>query len=528
MRGLKEETLYVPCIPTDASSNYVATIDVDEKSARYCEVIGRLYLPTEKEKDEIHHSGWNTCSSCHDDAGKERRYLVFPSLSKNGSIFVVDTKNPKNPTLHKVLSGSEIKATHGVSYPHTLHCLRDGKMMLSYMGDEKSDEQCQFLLLDEDFKVSGSWLPDSAAKRPRFGYDFWYQPYHNVMVSSEWGSPKAFSEGFKLSDLSSGLYGHSIHVWDWTKRVLLKTIDLGEEGRIPLELRFAHDPKKAYGFVGCALSSNIFLFYKDDSGEWQAKKVIEVNPRGVEGWILPSMPGLITDILLSMDDHYLYFSNWLHGDIRQYDISNPHQPRLMGQIFVGGLLRPGGPLLLTDGSGWPELASVKGRTSSGGPQMIQLSLDGKRLYVTDSLFSSWDRQFYPKLVQTGSVLLRVDVNIDKGGLKLNEGFLVDFGDEPKGPALAHEIRYPGGDCSSDVFLCNEAKTKPQDYNHPHLHEQEDKKASETNKTKTRELSDGQVLHKYENSWNKTAKALGGLAAVGCAISVALWYWRRKK
>ena len=31
--------------------------------------------------------------------------------------------------------------------------------------------------------------------------------------------------------------------------------------------------------------------------------------------------------------------------------------------------------------------------------MIQLSLDGKRLYVTTSLYSAWDRQFYPDLVK---------------------------------------------------------------------------------------------------------------------------------
>lgn len=41
---------------------------------------------------------------------------------------------------------------------------------------------------------------------------------------------------------------------------------------------------------------------------------------------------MITDILLSLDDRFLYFSNWLHGDIRQYDISNPQKPRLAGQV----------------------------------------------------------------------------------------------------------------------------------------------------------------------------------------------------
>ncbi len=31
--------------------------------------------------------------------------------------------------------------------------------------------------------------------------------------------------------------------------------------------------------------------------------------------------------------------------------------------------------------------------------MIQLSLDGKRLYVTNSLYSPWDKQFYPDLAK---------------------------------------------------------------------------------------------------------------------------------
>lgn len=52
----------------------------------------------------------------------------------------------------------------------------------------------------------------------------------------------------------------------------------------------------------------------------------------------------------------------------------------------------------------------------------------------------------------GSMLLKVDVDTDKGGLSLDKDFCVDFGDEPDGPALAHEIRYPGGDCSSDIWL----------------------------------------------------------------------------
>lgn len=50
------------------------------------------------------------------------------------------------------------------------------------------------------------------------------------------------------------------------------------------------------------------------------------------------------------------------------------------------------------------------------------------------------------------MLLMVHVDTEKGGLTLDKEFVVDFGDEPDGPALAHEVRYPGGDCSSDIWI----------------------------------------------------------------------------
>lgn len=40
----------------------------------------------------------------------------------------------------------------------------------------------------------------------------------------------------------------------------------------------------------------------------------------------------------------------------------------------------------------PARAQVQGHELLGGPQMLQLSLDGKRLYVTNSLFGPWDKQ----------------------------------------------------------------------------------------------------------------------------------------
>jgi selenium-binding protein 1 len=60
-------------------------------------------------------------------------------------------------------------------------------------------------------------------------------------------------------------------------------------------------------------------------------------------------------------------------------------------------------------------------------------------------------QFYGEGLTGGSQLLQIDVS-PEGQLSVNTDFVVDFGAEPGGPVLAHECRYPGGDCSSDIWL----------------------------------------------------------------------------
>ena len=167
------------------------------------------------------------------------------------------------------------------------------------------------------------------------------------------------------------------------------------------------------------------------NGSWQADKVIQVEGIEQEGWPFP-VPGLITDLVLSMDDRFLYFSNWLHGDLRQYDISDPANPKLVSQLWLGGVL------------GKPNDA---GRDLNGGPQMLQLSYDGRRMYVTNSLYSTWDNQFYPEMK---SWLLKVDCH-PEGGMTVDPSFFVDFHDRPGGPARAHEVRLQNGDCTTEIF-----------------------------------------------------------------------------
>ncbi|XP_056407515.1 methanethiol oxidase-like [Hyla sarda] len=455
MKGPREELIYVPCIYRNTGvdkPDYLATVDVKPGSDAYSQVIHRLPMPNVN--DELHHSGWNTCSSCFGDPCKVRNKLILPCLISS-RVYVVDVGTDlRAPRLHKVVEAEEVRKKCGLVDLHTSHCLGSGEIMISALGDPEGNGKGGFVLLDgETFEVKGNWEVEGQAAP--YGYDFWYQPRHNVMISTEFGAPKFYRNGFKIEDVAAGHYGRHIHVWDWTKHTRIQSLDLGEDGKIPLEIRFLHNPDAQEGFVGCALSSSVFRYFKAKDGKWAAEKVIQVPAKKVQGWALPEMSGLITDILLSLDDRYLYLSNWLHGDLRQYDIKDTSHPKLVGQIFLGGSILSGGPVTVLEDKELkcqPDPVTVKGRRVSGGPQMIQLSLDGKRLYVTTSLYSTWDKQFYPDMIRDGSVMLQIDVDTDNGGLQLNPDFMVDFGKEPDGPALAHECRYPGGDCSSDIWI----------------------------------------------------------------------------
>ncbi|KAK9501062.1 hypothetical protein O3M35_002176 [Rhynocoris fuscipes] len=450
--GPRERILYVICIQPNGKlsgkPDYLATVNVDPSSDQYCKVIHRtkaLYA-----NDEWHHFGWNACSSCYKNSTKKRDKLVIPSLVSS-RIYILDTTDQEKPVVHKVIQPEEV-LKHNVSTGHTTHCLGTGEVMISTLGDANDEPKGDFLMIDGDkWSIIGLWTKGTKAK---FGYDFWYQPYHDVMISSEWSSPKAFKKGFQYSDIiDKELTGRCLNVYRWSTRQLVQTIDLGDEGITPLEVKFLHNPTESQGYVGCAFSSNVFRFFKKEDGSWSAEKVIDIPNKKVEGWMLPEMPGLITALIISLDDKYLYINNWLQGDVRQYDITDRLNPKLTGQVFLGGLLVKGGPVkILGEQPEQYPVRIIKGTRIYGGPQMMQLSLDGKRLYVTTSLFSVWDNQVYPEMAANGSALMKVDVDTEKGGLKVDENFLVDFGKEPEGAVLAHECRYPGGDSTSDIWL----------------------------------------------------------------------------
>ena len=444
------ETLaYVALIASDkeGSRDAIGVVDTDPESPTYGTLVGETRLPTGG--NELHHFGWNACSShlCPyaPHAHVERRYLVVPGTGSS-RIHILDTKgDPRNPELVKLIEASEIAARTGYASPHTVHCGPDG-IYINALGAPDGDGPGGIFVLDHDtFEVKGRWEHD---RGPQYlAYDFWWHLGQDTMISSEWGTPNMVKDGINPELLLAGKYGHALHVWDLKSRRHLQTLDLGAEQQMVLELRPAHDPRRAFGFVGVVisledLSSSIWMWYLDSAdgkGEWKVKKVITIPAEPAEEGDLPpllkgfkAVPPLVTDINLSLDDQMLYVSCWGTGELRQYDVSNPLEPVLVGSVHIGGIVRR------------TPHPSAPDRPLSGAPQMVELSRDGRRVYLTNSLYTPWDAQFYPAGIDGWMVKLDVD---PQGGMELDERFFVEFEDG----RLPHQVRLEGGDASSDSF-----------------------------------------------------------------------------
>ena len=432
-RQQPEKVVYVACLYEGTGidePDFIAVVDVDPASGTCGEIVHRTPMPNVG--DELHHFGWNACSSaCHSSLSRDR--LIVPGI-RSSRIHILDVSDPRAPRIDKVIEPEELKQKTGYSGPHTVHCMPGDIVTISMLGDAEGNSPGGFAVLDaRDFSVVGRWEHEKNGQE--LMYDFWYQPRANTLLSSEWAAPNTFQDGFDPADVMAGKYGQRLHFWDLERRAKIQTLDLGADGTIPLEIRWQHDPDSLQGFVGATLSSNIIRFQRQN-GSWEAATAIDVPNEELEGWPLEGgVPGLITDLVLSMDDRDLFFSNWLHGDLRHYDVSDPANPQLRSQIWLGGLLGRDGGHPKADGP------------LNGAPQMLQVSLDGERVYLTNSLYSTWDNQFYPGL---RGWMAKLDRQAD-GTYALDEDFFVDFTQLDTGPARPHEVHLPGGDCTTEIF-----------------------------------------------------------------------------
>ena len=189
-------------------------------------------------------------------------------------------------------------------------------------------------------------------------------------------------------------YGHAIHFWDLAAGKHVQRVDLGAQHQMALEVRPSHDPEATWGFVGVVistedLSGSVWRWFRDGD-EWKAEKVITVPAEPADPDLLPpalkpfaAVPPIITDIDLSVDDKFLYVSCWGTGEMKQFDVSDPANPKQVGSVRLGGIV---------DRTPHPARADMP---LSGGPQMVEVSRDGRRVYFTNSLYGAWDDQFYP-------------------------------------------------------------------------------------------------------------------------------------
>ena len=200
-----------------------------------------------------------------------------------------------------------------------------------------------------------------------------------------------------------------------------------------LELRPAHDPRKQYGFVGVVVSTadltaSVWLWERGDDGNVSVKKVIEIPPEPAEEDLLPpalkpfgAVPPLITDIDLSVDDRDL---SCRAGAPASSSASTSRTRTTRARRARCG-----------SAASWAKASHPAAGELNGGPQMVEISRDGRRVYLTNSLYAAWDEQFYPAGID--GWLVRLDAP-EGGGLSVDPDLFVEF--DKKGAAAPGEAR----------------------------------------------------------------------------------------
>src|SRR4029453_11371496 len=133
MQAPAEKHAFVAALnpPGSKLNDALLVVDVDPESATYGQRVGEVRMP--KFGDELHHFGWNACSSAlcpyAPHPHLERRYLIVPGL-RSSRIYVIDTKDdPRKPTIPPILEPEQVMKRSGYSRPHTVHCGPDAIYM---------------------------------------------------------------------------------------------------------------------------------------------------------------------------------------------------------------------------------------------------------------------------------------------------------------------------------------------------------------------------------------------------------------
>jgi selenium-binding protein 1 len=253
-------------------------------------------------------------------------------------------------------------------------------MLLSFLGSGEGGLPAGMA----EFTNDGKFIRriEHPAEAP-YAYDLAIKPEFNRMVSSSFTPMRNYRKPLAQMDLKD--FGKEMIVWDFKER---KPLQVGKAGLAPLEVRWSLKPENNYGFTNCALDDSIWLFRGRADGSYEFKKVADTG----------AMPA---DLRQSPDDRYLYVSCFGDNLIQQWDVSDPDRPRLTSTVA---------PCVQ--------------------PNMMHVTGDGKRMYVTNSLLSTLDR--------SGNFCVRL-VHVGPDGMKVDPFFDVDLTDFPTGPARGHDM-----------------------------------------------------------------------------------------
>lgn len=388
----QEEYVYVWTLGMEGvgdASDKLVTIDTRPDSDTYGKVINSLSVGG---RHEAHHSGLS----------EDRRFLWAGGLD-DSTIFIFDiASDPAKPKLSKTID-TFVKDTGGAVGPHTFYAL-PGKILITALSNDKDHGGKSALVEytnDGDY-ISTTWMPDASDMQGATGkehadgynYDVRVLPRKNVMLTSSFTGWSNYMMDFgkMLADPEAmKRFGQTVTLWDLHARTPKKVFNVPGA---PLEIRWARQDGHNWAFTTTALTSKIWLIYEDDAGEWQAKEVADIgNPADIP---------LPVDISISADDTKLWVQSFLDGMTRLFDISDPHNPKMVYEKKIDSQVN-----------------------------MVSQSWDGKRLYYSSSLLSNWDKK--------GADNAQYVRLFTWDGTALKQEFTVDFLKE--GLGRAHQMRF---------------------------------------------------------------------------------------
>ena len=333
----QERFLYVTTVAQSPNDpDFVAVIGADPSQSDFGKIVNRVDMPNVG--DELHHFGYSS----------NQNRLIVPGLFSS-RIHVLDVEHDRKTMTLKAVN-DELAADSGYVVPHGVMEMH-GKLLVPMIG-AATDTTLPGGLVEISgrtgaFKRNFGPGPERAPGDlpPKYMYDFAMLPEANRGISTTFGSPASCGGG-----IDPGCLGDEVAVWDLRHQSVIQTADLGTNSGA-LMVRFVRQHGVRRAFINAPGTSAVWLADDDDKdGVFEFRQVL--GPE--DGLQIPA------DMLLSYDDRYMYVTNWFGDTVQQYDIGDPFNPVLTSTVSV------------------PH------------PNMLRLSPDNRRLYVTNSLLTTWD------------------------------------------------------------------------------------------------------------------------------------------